>query len=418
MYARGDTTDGAVARHDIALEGIPLGTVTVVLDTARIDHLRAWTHGLAAAVLAIWLCVAIYSVQFARATVKPIRAMMEFSRAVAGGDFTHHLDVQASAELDELRDYLNAMTRDLATRERERSEMQKELLSASRLAGMAEVATGVLHNVGNVLNSLNVGASVVADRLRDPRATALGKAVALYAGHPGGLAAFLATDKGKLLPDYLAKIAAAQSEDNARLRAEIAAVIEHVGHIRTIVATQQSVRAGGRRPARTRRADGVVDEALRIAEASFARHQIEVVRDYGELPPVVTDRHKLLQIVVNLVSNARDAMRDAHRAGREEPMRLTARVSTTRTGRVQIAIADTGVGIAPDDPRSHVPARLHDQEGRPRLRPPHQRERRARARRRPPRRERRPRPRRDLHGVTAPRTGEPACPRRLTTRAS
>ena len=86
----------------------------------------------------------------------------------------------------------------------------------------------------------------------------------------------------------------------------------------------------------------LLDDALAIGQASFERHGIEVVRDIaGDLPPLVTDRHKVLQILVNLVNNARQAVKEA-------PMRrLVVRAAAT-SQRVAISVIDTGVGIAPE----------------------------------------------------------------------
>jgi hypothetical protein len=56
---------------------------------------------------------------------------------------------------------------DISERKHHEAELENSINSLSRLrrAGMAEVATGVLHNVGNVLNSVNVSAMLIVDRL-------------------------------------------------------------------------------------------------------------------------------------------------------------------------------------------------------------------------------------------------------------
>ncbi len=48
-------------------------------------------------------------------------------------------------------------------------EMHRTLVDVSRQAGMAEIATGVLHNVGNTLNSVNISTGLVMDQLRQSR---------------------------------------------------------------------------------------------------------------------------------------------------------------------------------------------------------------------------------------------------------
>jgi len=85
----------------------------------------------------------------------------------------------------------------------ELEKVHKQLLIASRQAGMAEVATSVLHNVGNVLNSVNVASSCLADGLRKSKAANLSKVVELLREHEADLGNYITSDpKGKQLPCY------------------------------------------------------------------------------------------------------------------------------------------------------------------------------------------------------------------------
>ncbi len=62
---------------------------------------------------------------------------------------------------------------------RELDSVHRQLIEASRRVGMAEVATGVLHNVGNVLNSVNVSATLVSDQVKKSKLPSLGKVASL-----------------------------------------------------------------------------------------------------------------------------------------------------------------------------------------------------------------------------------------------
>ncbi|MCX5745610.1 MAG: HAMP domain-containing protein, partial [Proteobacteria bacterium] len=177
----------------ISLEGLELGSVSVVFSTARLDALGRWAQRLGIGVTLLWLGALGYSISFARSFVSPIRAMMDFSRKVAGGALADRLAITPPGELGDLRDYLNQMTAELERREgarqvaaAETEAMQRELLTLSRMAGMAEVATGVLHNVGNVLNSLNVSVSVIGEQVRGSRIAALSKSIEMFDTFPGG----------------------------------------------------------------------------------------------------------------------------------------------------------------------------------------------------------------------------------------
>lgn len=330
----------------VSLEGVALGRVQIRYSTDRIDLIQAWARRFALVVLAVWLLALAYSLRFSRAFVAPIRKMMEFSRKVAGGQLTERLVSPADGELGDLQAYLNTMAHELDQREHERarsakrvSAMQQELLTVSRMAGMAEIASGVLHNVGNVLNSLNTSVTVVSSRLRGSKVAALTKGIDLYREFPGGLGAFLTTDKGKLLPQYLDKVSAQLASENADTLGEMESITKNVQHIAAIVSTQQTytrfsaVHESLDLPA-------LVDDALHMVEGSFVRHGILLVKDYQDVPTVVTDRHKVLQIVVNLVSNARHALNDAKRDDKCLRVGLS-----QRNGEVAIRISDNGIGI-------------------------------------------------------------------------
>jgi signal transduction histidine kinase len=317
----------------ISFEGVQLGSVSVAFTTSRVDALRTWIAAIALASTLAWLGALVYSFVFARAFVAPIHAMKEFSRSVAAGDFRGQLVASAAGELDELREHLNTMTRDLQQRE-------LELVAMSRTAGMAEVATGVLHNVGNVLNSLNVSVSLIGDQARSSKVAALTRAVALYAAHPGGLPALLATDKGKLLPQYLTTVSETLVRENEELCRELSSVTGNVDHIKSIVAMQQKyARVSGARESVD--VAGMLDDAIGLAADSLARHRIELVREYADAPAIVSDRHKLLQIVVNLLSNARQALAES---GRQDGLRLTIRI-VRRDAWLAVTVEDNGVGI-------------------------------------------------------------------------
>jgi len=101
----------------------------------------------------------------------------------------------------------NAFLRDITERQeyaRQQEEMTRRLVETSRQAGKAEVAVGVLHNVGNVLNSVNVSAGIISDTIRASQVGALGEVVSLLRAQNGGLANFLTEDpRGRLVPELL-----------------------------------------------------------------------------------------------------------------------------------------------------------------------------------------------------------------------
>jgi signal transduction histidine kinase len=224
-------------------------------------------------------------------------------------------------------------------------KMHKQLLETSRKAGMAEVATGVLHNVGNVLNSLSVSVTLVGGQLRRSDISNLRRATAMLRDKNGGLAEFLTTDpKGKLLPEFLWTTADQLADDQAQTVAEMDSVCRHIEHIKEIVTMQQNyTKVSG--AFENLPVANLVDDALEMNAAAFERHQVCLVREIdGDVPAVCVDRHKVLQILINLLSNAKYAMEGNTLSNR----RLLIRVEMASPDRVKIIVRDNGVGIAPD----------------------------------------------------------------------
>ncbi|WP_224365642.1 sensor histidine kinase [Hyalangium versicolor] len=242
-----------------------------------------------------------------------------------------------------------ALERDIKARkeaEAKLSELHRTLLDVSRQAGMTEIATGVLHNVGNALNSVNISIGIVTDRLRGSRITKLAQASALLGQHTTDLPAFLTTDpRGTVLPAYLGKLSAQLEAERESLLAEMKALSDSVEHIKSVVSMQQRhARYGGVVEQVT--VPQLIDDALRLSAGAFERLGIDVRREYADVPPIEVDRHKLLQILLNLLSNARHALVDSGKQGKS----LTIRVALFEGGQqLRIEVEDNGVGIAPEN---------------------------------------------------------------------
>jgi signal transduction histidine kinase len=221
----------------------------------------------------------------------------------------------------------------------------KQLLHASRQAGMAEVASSVLHNVGNVLNSVNISATLVDDNLRNSKAANLARVVALLQEHSADLGAFITLDpKGKQLPAYLAQLSGYLGAEQEGMIKEMRLLRNNIEHIKEIVAMQQSyAKLSG--ITELLNVTDLVEDTLRMNAGALVRHEVKVIREFdSQVPEISTDRHKVLQILVNLVRNAKYACSESGRTDKK----LTVRV-TNGDDRVRIAVTDNGVGIAPEN---------------------------------------------------------------------
>ena len=234
--------------------------------------------------------------------------------------------------------------RQVVERTAELNKTQAELLETSRLAGMAEVATSVLHNVGNVLNSVGVSAELATSKVREFRIGSLKNVAELLQQHSADLPAFLTTDpRGKVLPDYLLKLAVHLAEPQQAILQEMEMLQKNIDHIKEIVSMQQSY-ARGTGVVEILSVEDLVEDSIRINAASFSRHEVNVTREISSVPPLQTDRHKVMQILVNLLSNAKHALDQS-----EGDRRMTVRVTQNQEGQLEIAVMDNGTGIAPEN---------------------------------------------------------------------
>lgn len=230
-------------------------------------------------------------------------------------------------------------------RTRELRETQAELVGIARQAGMAEIATNVMHNVGNILNSVNVSADLVRDTLRKSRARGLSRAVQLMEEHAADIGVFLTTDeKGKLLPGYLGQLAPALAAEQEYVIEELGRLTSRVDHIKSVVATQQSYAGsfGILEPVQIR---DLVEDALRVSDDSLTRHRVIVVKDFAEVSTLRLDRTRIMQILVNLISNAKHAMDSVE----DRPHQLTVRVEDVAGTSLRVTVRDEGEGISEEN---------------------------------------------------------------------
>jgi predicted ATPase/signal transduction histidine kinase len=227
---------------------------------------------------------------------------------------------------------------------------QAQLVATARQAGMAEIATNVLHNVGNTLNSVNVSAGLLGSTLRASRAPGLARAVQLMDEHAADLDGFLTRhDKGRLLPAYLGQLAQALAAEQQALLDELGRLTRSVDHIKEVVATQQSY-AGSASVVEPIKISDLVEDALRMGVESLARHRVTVVKEFAPVPLLWLDRTRVLQILVNLIGNAKNAMENmpdgTHR------MTLSIEVAEAAAdGRryLRVQVRDEGEGISADN---------------------------------------------------------------------
>ncbi len=229
--------------------------------------------------------------------------------------------------------------------EQEVERIHHELVAASRQAGKAEVASSVLHNVGNVLNSVNVSTSLIRDHLGRLSSSNLEQAAQMIREHAGDLGRFLTTDeKGRHFPRYLSEVSQYLSHEQEYLLNEIKELAQNVEHINEIVAMQQNYASVSGVHEKVAVSE-VVENGITMNAGAFSRHGIKLIREYEPVDDLTVDKHKTLQILVNVLRNAKYACDEGGSSGKQ----VIVRIKPAGTGGVRIEIADNGVGIPPEN---------------------------------------------------------------------
>ena len=279
---------------------------------------------------------------------------MEYSHGAEGQQSFHEVRLVPLRE-----NQVVAISRDITERkhaEARLDQMHRQLVEASRHAGMAEIANDVLHNVGNVLNSVNVSAGLVAQMVREPKDQGLANVLELLGEQGTELGAFFSQNvKGIALRGYLTKLFAAHAAERHAIAKELDSLTKSIGHINEIVAAQQSY-SGTTSVVEPVQIKDLLEDALRINAGSMERHQITVVREYADLPVLLLDKHLVLQILANLIGNAKQAMlatpAPLHQPAQAHQLTLRTEIRKVADAhRLRIFVEDSGEGIAPE----HLP---------------------------------------------------------------
>ena len=240
------------------------------------------------------------------------------------------------------------VAQDITDRKRMEDDQQKlheQLLDTSRQLGMAEVASDVLHNVGNVLNSINVSIGVIKDLLNRSMVVDVKRVSQLLEKHGEDLGTFFTDNsKGTQVPSYLKKLSEQLLEEKRLALLEMDRLRENTEQAQHCVSAQLELA----KPSELTEAislNDLMDEAVNRHQGLIGKFSISVVKEWQELPQLLIDKHQLLQIVSDVIENACQAMETV------ELRTLTLRVMQVNgpPDSVRIEIQDTGSGIPVED---------------------------------------------------------------------
>lgn len=229
--------------------------------------------------------------------------------------------------------------------EKNKHELQSQLLVAARQAGKAEIANGALHNVGNVLNSVNTSIEMISEVLVKNRTERVADVAALLDKNAEQLGEFLQhSPQGKQVRPFLTKLGEQLRTDRQTCVDEIQLIKQRTSHIRAVISSQQNL-AKGLTLTEMLPVDELIQEALRVHAERLEKARIAVAIPECDPDRVVfASRHHVLQILVNLIGNAIDSLKECDRDDR----RITFDAQPDGADSLNVTVGDNGLGIPSD----------------------------------------------------------------------
>ncbi|MBL8696190.1 MAG: HAMP domain-containing protein [Planctomycetes bacterium] len=274
-----------------------------------------------------------------RSVLSPLARLSEHAQRVGErDDYLARLDNGARDEIGVLSREFDRMLGKLAA-------ARTAAADAARAAGKSELATSVLHNIGNVLNSVNVSTQLAVEQVHSMRVEDLEKLAEVLGAQADLLDAEIAVKRCRAARRAVAALSEHFRGRRASAEQELSALAEGIVHIRELVRAQQSD-AGHVDLIEVASLSDIIERAIRITEsAEGAAPGVWIERDLEQLPPMALDRQRLTEVLVNLLQNARQAL--APPSCRERKICISLR--RISADRVRIGVRDTGVGIAPEN---------------------------------------------------------------------
>ncbi|MDJ0841871.1 MAG: hybrid sensor histidine kinase/response regulator [Acidobacteriota bacterium] len=223
----------------------------------------------------------------------------------------------------------------------ELAQSQQRILDTAHRAGMAEIANGVLHNIGNNLNSLNIALDSLQDTAENTRLSGLQRANQLLADMSDLLSQH---PKGSGLIQYYQGLEEAFQRENEVILAEVAKVREKINHIRNDV-SEQTRYANAELFLEDLDLNTVVKEVINLQQGRLEEGGIEVRTNCNKLPRCKVVRIKLLQILNNLIKNSIESLGDNDVGDRT----LIIGTRPDEDEQYAITVTDNGPGISEDN---------------------------------------------------------------------
>jgi NO-binding membrane sensor protein with MHYT domain len=211
----------------------------------------------------------------------------------------------------------------------------------ARELGMAEISASILHNVGNVLNSVNISVETMLASQSSTALKAIKKLATLFNNHKEDLSQFLTKDpRGIHVIAYLDELAQCWGKEHELELYELKEISKNIGLIKSIISTQQNVIKVGDFEQIVSIND-FIDETLLLSGLELHK-EIQVKKEYGDIKAIVVDKIKLFQVLSNLFSNAKEALLESSNKNKT----LIIKTRTRDEKKIEIQISENGIGVS------------------------------------------------------------------------
>ncbi len=245
----------------------------------------------------------------------------------------------------ELKYLVAVRTKELEETNHQLVETQNQLIETAHSAGMAEVATQVLHNVGNAMNSINVSGQILKKQTSSLQTDFVARILKLLKGHADQLHTFLNDPKGQKALNGLKKFIESLKSTQTAMNQEVDELSHRINHVNEIIHAQQITAAGGRLFERVSVSE-LISQALKIQESALQYHLISMRRVELMLAPVELEKAKFLQVLVNIIKNACESF-DHHDTKKSRHLDISLGQASDLDGQPHavVVISDNGIGI-------------------------------------------------------------------------
>ncbi|MCB1050437.1 MAG: GHKL domain-containing protein [Acidobacteria bacterium] len=238
----------------------------------------------------------------------------------------------------QLNELVRQRTQDLEEANNALTQTQNSLVRAAHDAGKAEISMSVLHNVGNAINSLNVATNVLLEKVEGIVPKLAARIAQKLEEERENLEQLVQRADGKKMLQSLPELIKVAGERRDAVMREVSDLRSSVHHVNAIVSAQEDQISGIQLREQIELTE-ILDTSLKIMMPLIHKHQIQLEKRYGPPIHMTLEGNKLLQIIINLLKNACEAIVEA----KPDQPKISLHAEQTEEA-VILEISDNGIG--------------------------------------------------------------------------